>query len=79
MARAVELKLDFRYRDGEVVTAEVIETAVKCVMDGENDQGRKRVKEMSEKSRKAVMNGGSSFDSLGRLIGSLCNNLAPPE
>nr|QHU23669.1 UDP-glycosyltransferase [Morella rubra] len=75
---AVELKLDCRYRDGEVVTAEVIEKAVKCVMDGENEV-RKRVKETSEKSRKAVTNGGSSFDSLGRLIGALCNNIAPPE
>ncbi|XP_059450371.1 anthocyanidin 3-O-glucosyltransferase 2-like [Corylus avellana] len=69
---AVELKMDYR-RGGEVVAAEEIEKAVKCLMDGESEV-RKRVKEMSEKSRKAVVNGGSSFASIGRLIESMLGN-----
>ena len=69
---AVELKLDNR-RGGEVVAAEDIEKAVKCLMDGESEV-RKRVKEMSEKSRKAVVNGGSSFASIGRLIETILGN-----
>ncbi|KAF5480452.1 hypothetical protein F2P56_001200 [Juglans regia] len=66
---AVELKLDYR-RDGELVMAEKIEQSVKCLMEPDIE-ARKRVKEMSEKSRKAVMEGGSSHASLGRLIEAL--------
>jgi hypothetical protein len=69
---AVELKLDYR-RGGEVVAAEDIEKAVKCLMDGESEV-RKRVKEVSEKSRKAVVNGGSSFATVGRLIETIIGN-----
>ncbi|XP_062153257.1 anthocyanidin 3-O-glucosyltransferase 2-like [Alnus glutinosa] len=69
---AVELKLDCR-RSDELVVAEEIEKAVKCLMDGESDV-RKRVKEMSGKSRKAVVNGGSSFASLGLLIETMLGN-----
>ncbi|XP_059450517.1 UDP-glycosyltransferase 71K1-like [Corylus avellana] len=73
---AVELKLDYR-SGGEVVAAEEIEKAVKCLMDGEGEV-RKRVKEMSGKSRKAVMNGGSSFASLGQLIETMQGNNVVP-
>jgi hypothetical protein len=69
---AVELKLDYR-RGGELVAAEDIEKAVKCLMDGESEV-RRRVKEMSEKSRKAVVNGGSSFASVGWLIETILGN-----
>ncbi|GLT54409.1 hypothetical protein SLA2020_276100 [Shorea laevis] len=76
---AVELKLDYRRGGDQLVTAEEIEKAVKCVMDGESEV-RKRVKEMSEKSRKAVVNGGSSFASLGRLIETMLgNDVVPTE
>jgi hypothetical protein len=75
---AVELKLDYR-SGGEVVAAEEIEKAVKCLMDGESEV-RKRVKEMSGKSRKAVMNGGSSFASLAQLIENMLgSNVVPKE
>jgi hypothetical protein len=48
-------------------------------MDGESEV-RKRVKEMSGKSRKAVMNGGSSFASLAQLIENMLgSNVVPRE
>ncbi|KAG2715932.1 hypothetical protein I3760_03G102000 [Carya illinoinensis] len=63
---AVELKLDYRVGSGELVMAEEIEKAVKSLMEADSEV-RKRVKEMSEKSREAVIEGGSSYASLGRL------------
>nr|QBQ64831.1 UDP-glycosyltransferase [Cyclocarya paliurus] len=63
---AVELKLDYRVGSGELVMAEEIEKAVKRLMEADSEV-RKRVKEMSEKSRKAVIEGGSSYASIGRL------------
>ena len=74
---AVEMKLDSR-RGGEVVMAEEIMKAVKCVIEGDNEV-RKRVKDMSEKSRRAMMHGGSSFASLGQLIEDMLGNIAPME
>lgn len=75
---AVELKLDYRH-GSELVTAEEIEKAVRRVMDGDSEV-RKRVKDLSEKSRKAVTEGGSSFASLGRLIEAMSgNNDVPTE
>ncbi|KAG6660490.1 hypothetical protein CIPAW_03G110500, partial [Carya illinoinensis] len=66
---AVDLKMDYR-RDGELVMARKIEQSVKCLMEPDIE-ARKRVKEMSENSRKAVMEGGSWHSSLGRLIEAL--------
>ncbi|KAM4071384.1 hypothetical protein ACB094_11G058300 [Castanea mollissima] len=74
---AVELRLDYRV-GGEVVMAEEIKKAVECVMQGDSEV-RKRVKEISEKSRKAVMNGGSSSASLGRLIEDISRNMVLVE
>ncbi|THF99169.1 hypothetical protein TEA_010620 [Camellia sinensis var. sinensis] len=76
---AVELRLDYRNELGgsggrvELVAAEEIERAVRCVMDGEN-LVRKRVREMREKSREAVVEGGSSFGSLKRLVDDMLGN-----
>ncbi|GLT54407.1 hypothetical protein SLA2020_276080 [Shorea laevis] len=75
---AVELKLDYRRGGDQLVTAEEIEKAVKCVMDGESEV-RKRVKEMSEKSKKAMVNGGSSFASLEQLIENMLENYVVPS
>lgn len=63
---AVEMRLDYKLNEG-LVAAEEIEKALHCVMDG-GSQVREKVKEMSEKARKAVEEGGSSFRSIGRLI-----------
>ncbi|XP_047314874.1 UDP-glycosyltransferase 71A15-like [Impatiens glandulifera] len=79
---AVEIKMDYRKnwtKGGEdiVVEAGIIENALRQLMDEENSienqDRRKRVKEMSEKSRKAVQEGGSSYLSLGRFIDDITN------
>ena len=62
---AVEMRLDYR-NGGDLVLADDIERAVRGVMDG--NEVRKKVKEMGEMARKAVMDGGSSFISIGQLI-----------
>ncbi|KAF8390877.1 hypothetical protein HHK36_023176 [Tetracentron sinense] len=71
-----ELGLAVEIREGGdmVVVAEEVERGVRSVMDGDNEV-RKRVKKMGEKSRKAVMEGGSSFASLGRLIEDLMERI----
>jgi hypothetical protein len=63
---AMEMRLDYR-SGGDLVMAEEIERAVSRLMDGGNEV-RKKVKEMGEMARKAVMDGGSSFTSIGQLI-----------
>uniref|UniRef100_A0A2N9IEG8 Uncharacterized protein n=1 Tax=Fagus sylvatica TaxID=28930 RepID=A0A2N9IEG8_FAGSY len=62
---AVEMRLDYR-KGADLVLADEIERAVRGVMDG--IEVRKKVKEMGEMARKAVMEGGSSFISIGQLI-----------
>ncbi|KAJ0011244.1 hypothetical protein Pint_36695 [Pistacia integerrima] len=48
---AVELRLDYRNISGEVVSADEIARAIKCVMENDNE-ARKKVKEEIEKSYK---------------------------
>ncbi|KAG7986873.1 hypothetical protein I3843_03G104500 [Carya illinoinensis] len=74
---AVELKINYRLGSGALVIAEEIEKAVKCLMEGDSEV-RKRVKEMSEKSREAVIEGGSSYAPLGRLIEAMMANVTVP-
>lgn len=64
---AVEIKMDYRREGKVVVRAEEIERGIREVMEVESEQ-RKKVKEMSEKSRRALMDGDSSHSSLGRFI-----------
>ncbi|XP_052189589.1 anthocyanidin 3-O-glucosyltransferase 2-like [Diospyros lotus] len=77
---AVEIKLDYK-RDfitretTEVVRAEEIERGIRQLM-GEDDgstsrRRRQKVREMSEKSRSSVREGGSSYKSVGRFIDDL--------
>ncbi|XP_027175237.1 UDP-glycosyltransferase 71K1-like [Coffea eugenioides] len=73
---ALELKLDYRTENAKnLVMAEEIEKAIRCLMDSENPI-RGRVKEMKEMSRKAIQNGGSSFISVGRFIEDIHINKA---
>lgn len=69
LALAVELSTDYRMENSStfVIMADEIEVAIRNLMDPENPI-RKRVKEVSEVSRKAVMTGGSSFISTGKFI-----------
>ncbi|KAF8041584.1 hypothetical protein BT93_A0240 [Corymbia citriodora subsp. variegata] len=75
---AVEIKMDyrkdFRMESKFVVTAEEIEGGIKKLMEDVGGERRKKVKEVSEKSRKTVVEGGSSYSSLGRLIEDILNN-----
>uniref|UniRef100_A0A2N9IIG4 Glycosyltransferase n=1 Tax=Fagus sylvatica TaxID=28930 RepID=A0A2N9IIG4_FAGSY len=63
---AVEMRLDYRSGGDDLVLADEIERAVRRVMD--DNEVRKKVKEMGEMARNAVMDGGSSFISIGQLI-----------
>ncbi|KAI9196617.1 hypothetical protein LWI28_025448 [Acer negundo] len=51
--------------DDGIVMGDEIARAVRCVMDGDSEI-RKKVKEMSGKS---MLEGGSSFDSIGQFVG----------
>jgi UDP:flavonoid glycosyltransferase YjiC (YdhE family) len=64
---AVEVSMDYRKNSEVIVNAEEIQRGIRQVMDHDSDT-RKRVKEMSEMSKKALMDGGSSYSSLGRFI-----------
>lgn len=73
LGMAVEMRLDYRKNAAVVVTAEEVEKGIRGVM--EDDVGgevRKRVMEMKEKSRAALMaENGSSYASLGRLVSDM--------
>ncbi|KAF3655757.1 putative 36.4 kDa proline-rich protein-like [Capsicum annuum] len=73
---AVELRLDYRMHDSdhrEIVTAEEMERAIRCIMDSENPM-RKRVEDMGEICRKAQMEGGSSFISVGLFVETILDS-----
>ncbi|KAK8596220.1 hypothetical protein V6N13_000866 [Hibiscus sabdariffa] len=70
---AVEMRLDYRTYSDELVMADEIQKSVEKVMDGESEV-RKKVKEMTEMARKCIMEGGSSFNSIGRLIQDMVGN-----
>lgn len=69
---ALELKLDYR-KGGDLVMADEIERAVRCVMEHDNPV-RMKVKEIGQKSREALLEGGSSFNSLGCFIENMLGN-----
>ncbi|OAY44943.1 anthocyanidin 3-O-glucosyltransferase 1-like [Manihot esculenta] len=64
---AVEIKMDYRNDSEEIVKCDEIERGIRCLMKHDSDR-RKKVKVMSEKSRKALMDGGSSYYWLDRFI-----------
>ncbi|XP_049370621.1 LOW QUALITY PROTEIN: UDP-glycosyltransferase 71K1-like [Solanum verrucosum] len=66
---AVEMTLNYRMHHidhREILKAEEMEKAITCIMDSENPT-RKKVKDMGEIFRMALMEGGSSYISLGRF------------
>ncbi|ESQ36173.1 hypothetical protein EUTSA_v10009289mg [Eutrema salsugineum] len=67
---AVELRLDYVSANGEIVEAEEIAGAIRALMDGE-DTPRKRVKEMAEAARMALIERGSSFVAAKRFADEL--------
>ncbi|CAK8538710.1 unnamed protein product [Lathyrus sativus] len=75
---AVEIALDYRVEfNGEhsyLLTADKIEKGIKSVMEKDGEI-RKKVKEMSEKSRKTLLDGGSSYTYLSHLIDYIMNQV----
>lgn len=73
---AVEIKMDYRKdlsKDGIIVSSEDIQRGLKLLMDPESEI-RKKVKEMSQLSRKALMEDGSSYSALAHLIEDIMGN-----
>lgn len=70
---AVDIKIDYRndhnMKTEVIVRAEEIESKImEMMMDENRSEMRMKVKEMKEKSRLAVMEKGSSYAAIGRLI-----------
>ncbi|KAL0545891.1 hypothetical protein IC582_015788 [Cucumis melo] len=57
-----------------ILSAEEIEKGIRKLMDENNIEIRKKVKTKSEECRKSVMEGGSSFISLGKFIDDVLMN-----
>nr|XP_009610762.1 anthocyanidin 3-O-glucosyltransferase 2-like [Nicotiana tomentosiformis] len=74
---AVAITLDYceRTKDQPMITAEAIEKGIKELVEI-NTAVREKAKEMKEKSRTSVIEGGSSYLSLGKLIDELLKNAA---
>uniref|UniRef100_A0A6N2L7L1 Glycosyltransferase n=1 Tax=Salix viminalis TaxID=40686 RepID=A0A6N2L7L1_SALVM len=72
---AGEIKIE--YSEGSnsgIVSADSIKKGIEGVMEKDSEI-RKRVKNMSEASKKALTDGGSSHSSLGRLIADVMSNI----
>lgn len=67
---AVEIRLDTRTDSTDLVLAEEFKRSLRRLMDG-SDEVRRKVEEMKETIRMAVMENGSSYNSLGSLIDEL--------
>ncbi|XP_022760081.1 UDP-glycosyltransferase 71K1-like [Durio zibethinus] len=74
---AVEMRLDYKLGESDLVMADEIEKAIKCLMgaDSSASEVRIKVKKMSQVSKEAVMDSnGSSFTSFARLIEFMIDN-----
>ncbi|GJZ47680.1 UDP-glycosyltransferase 43-like protein [Tanacetum coccineum] len=68
MVKELGLSVEIKFGSNDLVLAEEVERIVRELMDGEL---RKKVKEMSDKSKKTLMKNGSSFKALEDLINGL--------
>ncbi|XP_007041009.2 PREDICTED: anthocyanidin 3-O-glucosyltransferase 2 [Theobroma cacao] len=66
---AVEIRADYR-KGSDLVSPEELERALRRLMKG-NDEVRRKMREMKQKSRVALMPNGSSYKSLASLIEEL--------
>lgn len=64
---ALDYNVEFNGEPNYLVTANTIEKGIKSVLD-KNGEERKKVKKMSDKSRKTLLQQGSSYTFLGHLI-----------
>ncbi|PNX58909.1 UDP-glucose flavonoid 3-O-glucosyltransferase 6-like protein [Trifolium pratense] len=67
---AVELRVDYRIGSKDLVIAEEIEKGLKHLMEKDN-MVHKKVQEMKELARNSVVDGGSSFISVRKLIDNM--------
>nr|AGU14121.1 UDP-glycosyltransferase [Cicer arietinum] len=67
---AVEIRMDYRRGGDLVVQAEEVENGISTLMNG-SDEIRRKVKDMSEKCRVALMENGSSYTNLLSFIHQL--------
>nr|BAF96583.1 lignan glucosyltransferase [Sesamum radiatum] len=72
---AVEIKMDYNKDSNVIVGAETIEKAIRQLMDPENEI-RVKVRALTEKSRMALMEGGSSYNYLKRFVENVVNNIS---
>lgn len=71
---AVEIKIDYDKDKGYIVSSQDIEKGLRHLMDADSEVRKKRQK-MQEKSRKAMMDGGSSYSYLGYFIEDMMTNV----
>ncbi|KAK7382999.1 hypothetical protein VNO78_28664 [Psophocarpus tetragonolobus] len=64
---AMDYRVDFKARPNFLVSADKIEKGIRTLMNMDQET-RRRLKEMSQKSRNTSLEGGSSYSYLGRLI-----------
>ncbi|MCE0481066.1 hypothetical protein HAX54_038463 [Datura stramonium] len=79
---AEEIKMDYvvdfegKHNQVDIVSAQEIEGCLlRLMVKSEENEVRKKVKEMKEKSRVAMEEGGSSYNSLGLLIKDVITNI----
>nr|BAF96581.1 lignan glucosyltransferase [Sesamum alatum] len=72
---AVEIKMDYKKNANVIVGTETIEEAIRQLMDPENEI-RVKVRALKEKSRMALMEGGSSYNYLKRFVENVVNNIS---
>ncbi|KAG9156834.1 hypothetical protein Leryth_024999 [Lithospermum erythrorhizon] len=80
---AMDIKMDFNtdFHGNSLcfVTADEIESGIRKMMAMEGEEievMRKQVKEMMEKSREVVVEGGSSYTAIGALVNNIIDNIA---
>ncbi|CAJ2634221.1 unnamed protein product [Trifolium pratense] len=71
---ALDYKVEFKGGPNYLLTADKIEGGIRNVLDKDGEV-RKKVKKMSEKSRTTLLEGGSSYTYLGRLIDYIMNQI----
>ncbi|XP_022141873.1 anthocyanidin 3-O-glucosyltransferase 2-like [Momordica charantia] len=69
----VDFRKEFRGERSRIVSAEEIESGIRRLME-DNNEIKEKVKAKSEESRKSVLEGGSSFVSLGHFIDDVIAN-----
>ncbi|KAI3798422.1 hypothetical protein L1987_33697 [Smallanthus sonchifolius] len=76
MVKELGLSVEIRLEKGNnPVLAEEVERGVRELMDGGDGELKENVKEMSEKSKKALMKNGSSFHALENLMNVLLSEV----